>query len=478
MSDESWILRELVRCFEEDGSLAGFASALVNLTHRLVFCEEVTVWSPDGVPLASDVALDAVALRGPSGRAWELLDRRGSLVGVLRVTGCHEDLAQFAEYAGFMLAGCWRLHRATSELSTLRLRASRLERWASSVEPLLDTLTGLSAESEEELLARLSSAWESLTGYELAVLFVDGAWRWSPGGAWEGEALEVARGRLLVIDDLVATRFTALSATCRCFMVVPVGSRGFLFLGHSSPGVWERLECQLVWWTTSFLDTWLSSLGRSRQQQQAARMAALGQLAAGMAHEVNNPLGTILIALRTLQKTSPGPMVEAGVAACKRAQEIVEKLLRYSRSDQGSRTRAFLGQLTSEAVELLALSGLSAEVSVQDEVLVLVCPGDIQQVVVNLVLNARDVSPSVAVRVYREGSFGVVEVLDEGPGVDPALAERVFEPFFTTKDVGKGTGLGLAISRTIAEDHGGSLTLENRPSGGAVGRLRVPCGNA
>jgi len=474
MSDESWILRELVRCFEEDGSITGFSAALVTLVHRLVLCEEVTVWSPDGVPLASDVALDAVALRGPSGRAYELVDRRGALVGVLRVTGLTEDLSLFAEYAGFMLAACWRLHRATSELAALRLRASRLERWASSVEPLLDTLTGLSAESEEELLARLSSAWQSLTSYELAVLYVDGSWRWSPGVSWEAEALEVARGRLLVIDDLSVTRFGVLSSTCRCFMVVPVGSRGFLFLGHPSAGVWERLECQLVWWTTSFLDTWLSSLGRSRQQQQAARMAALGQLAAGMAHEVNNPLGTILIALRTLQKTSPGPMVEAGVAACKRAQEIVEKLLRYSRSDQGSRTRAFLGQLCKEAVELLALSGLRADVSCTEEVLVSVCPGDIQQVVVNLVINARDVSPSVSVRVYKDGASGVVEVLDEGPGVDPALVERVFEPFFTTKEVGKGTGLGLAISRTIAEDHGGTLELLNRPEGGAVGRLRLP----
>ncbi len=476
MSDESWILRELVRCFEEDGSLEGFSASLVTLVHRLVSCDEVTVWGPDGVPLASDLALDAVALRGPSGKEFSLLDRRGTLVGVLRVTGLSEDLALFAEYAGFMLAACWRLHFATSDLSVLRLRAWRLERWASSVEPLLDTLTGLSAESEDELLAQLSSAWQSLTGFELRVLLVDGVWRWSPGPAWEAEALEVARGRLLVMDDLSATRFSELGSTCRCFMVVPVGTRGFLFLGHSSPGVWERLECQLVWWTASFLDTWLSSLGRSQQQQQAARMAALGQLAAGMAHEVNNPLGTILIALRTLQKTAPGPMVEAGVAATKRAQEIVEKLLRYSRSDQGSRSRAFLGQLVADSVELvkLSLTGVEVSVTVSDEVLVMVCPGDIQQVVVNLVLNARDVSPKVEVGVFRDGEFGVIEVRDEGPGVDPALSERVFEPFFTTKEVGKGTGLGLAISRTIATDHGGSLSLENRASGGAVGRLRLP----
>jgi len=233
----------------------------------------------------------------------------------------------------------------------------------------------------------------------------------------------------------------------------------------------------------------ISEERRLREQLiHSERLSAVGQLVAGVAHEINNPLQAVMgLSELLLEGHDSGDQkhdLDQIRVHADRAAKIVRHLLLFARHSALERSVADLNEITRSAVALRSfeLKTLGVELVEQyslDLPLTVVNREEIQQVILNLLMNAEHAviatgQPGVVrVRTGESGACAWVEVSDNGPGVPPAMTSQVFEPFFTTKGVGQGTGLGLSVSLGIAEAHGG--TLELRPSdSGACFRLTIP----
>jgi PAS domain S-box-containing protein len=229
-------------------------------------------------------------------------------------------------------------------------------------------------------------------------------------------------------------------------------------------------------------------LKRRDQLVHTERLSAMGELVAGVAHELNNPLQTIIGSVELMMEEQQDAAARRDLEVVRReaarAGQIVRNLLSFVRRAAPDRRLADLSDIVRSTVQLrqyhLRQRDIALTVEEPDGPLPVVANREeIQQIVLNLVLNAEHAVLStgrggtITVRARRAGANHVVEVADDGPGVDKEVGGRIFEPFFTTKDVGEGTGLGLSISHGIAQAHGG--TLELCPGGpGACFRLTLP----
>jgi two-component system, NtrC family, sensor kinase len=215
---------------------------------------------------------------------------------------------------------------------------------------------------------------------------------------------------------------------------------------------------------------------------QSEKLAGIGRLAAGVAHEINNPLAVILGYTRLLRKKADGALAEdlkVIEEEAVHARDIVEGLLDLSRPLPAGQEQVDLREVCDEVVGRLreATGAGQALIRVEGAGSAPGNPAKLRQVLANLVRNAAEAAGPggrVTVRVEREPSVVRVTVDDTGPGIDEAAAARLFEPFFTTKD--RGTGLGLAVSRAVARAHGGDVVGETLAGGGARFTLRLPRG--
>lgn len=239
---------------------------------------------------------------------------------------------------------------------------------------------------------------------------------------------------------------------------------------------------------------------KSRELVRSERLASVGFLAAGVAHEINNPLGIITghaeISLRQLEKAGQQPAATEAAKALRiiceeafRCKEIIRKLLSLAQPSDDNRRRVSMGQITDNVVSML--SGLS---QYQDrQIVALIEPGDLdvvanegemKQVLLNLAINALEaVQPSVgkvSIVVGRRNGSVQVSVEDNGRGMSPPTLERAFEPFFTERRGSRqGLGLGLSITHAIVESHGGQIAAHSDgPGRGSRFVIRLPAAGA
>ena len=237
------------------------------------------------------------------------------------------------------------------------------------------------------------------------------------------------------------------------------------------------------------------------QLVQSAKMASLGELVAGVAHEINNPLAFVLSHLDTvrrklsqLEPELPAPLSESALVKWQRAherlneigpgldriRELVIKLRTFSRLDEGERKLVSIRDCVESVLTILGhrLRGriqVETEFGSPDQV---DCYASLlNQAIMNLVSNSIDAMAGTGVLRISTGSQGElysIVVTDSGPGIPAALRDRVLEPFFTTKPVGQGTGLGLSITYSIVRKHQGTIELSEPPGGGASIAIRFP----
>ncbi|MDE2510992.1 MAG: response regulator [Elusimicrobia bacterium] len=237
------------------------------------------------------------------------------------------------------------------------------------------------------------------------------------------------------------------------------------------------------------------SLRRNREMQgrlvQSEKLAALGQLAAGVAHEINNPLSSVMgFSQLVIQAGGLSPVQEDDLRSvlreAGRCREIVKGLLQFGRKREPRKERVLLPPLLDATLQLarhpLRLAGVEVVKSIPADLPpIMADPAQLQQVFLNLVTNARQAMEGrsgarLTIAARRDGGSVVLIFSDNGPGISPENLDRIFDPFFTTKPEGQGTGLGLSISHALVAQNGGTLEAASVPGEGAAFTLAFAAG--
>jgi two-component system NtrC family sensor kinase len=231
-----------------------------------------------------------------------------------------------------------------------------------------------------------------------------------------------------------------------------------------------------------------------KQLTQSEKLAALGQFVAGIAHELNNPLQSVLGHLELLRVTGnfPKPIrqqIQTVSREADRAAKIVRNLLVFAGSGRAARRSVSVNALLRRVVSIRQHACRVAHIQIvrhYDEKLPRIKsdPLMLHQVFLNMMVNAEQAIVAagrpgrieITTETAPDGTRILASVRDTGNGIPENVMSRVFEPFYTTKEVGKGTGLGLAIAYGIVHDHGGDITVANDPDGGAIFTVDLPCG--
>lgn len=225
------------------------------------------------------------------------------------------------------------------------------------------------------------------------------------------------------------------------------------------------------------------------QMAEREKMAAIGQMAAGFAHEVGNPLSSISSIVQVLRRRKNGAprdeQLELILTHIRRISDTVHRMSSIARPRAERWAPVDVGQLLDEAVQLIRFDPRARSIHVDYR------PNgkmprtrgvadQLQQVFINLLLNSLDAMPdggTLTVRVQRRRGAITVRIQDTGCGIPSALHHRIFEPFFSSKPAGRGTGLGLTVSRGIVKKHGGTLSFDSTPNVGSAFTVLIPIAN-
>ena len=233
------------------------------------------------------------------------------------------------------------------------------------------------------------------------------------------------------------------------------------------------------------LDTTQRDLDKTMQQAfYSEKMASLGQLTAGIAHEINNPLGGLLNCIKTMEEEPENlelhnryiPLLDKGL---KRIEHIMRQLLNFGRKTPLTYSKVDIDEIIRECFELLAYRlkniTLALDLNLQESYFIDI--EALRQIIINTALNAIQAMPeggSLAVSTNRTYTRIVITVEDTGSGIEPAVMSKIFDPFFTTKEVGEGTGLGLAVTYSLVQQMGGAIEVESAPGKGTTFTISLP----
>ncbi len=229
---------------------------------------------------------------------------------------------------------------------------------------------------------------------------------------------------------------------------------------------------------------------RNRLEQQVAqaeKMSAIGQLAAGIAHEINNPIGGIMNCLynirnKRLPKDREDVYLKSMEDGIQRVQRTVEQLLDFSQQHEPLLMAVDINKLVEDVLSLMSYAVTKNDIHLRKELdpaipKIMLDQHKIGQVFMNMMLNAVQAvkdEGEVAVKTYSDKNWCCIAVADNGGGIPPHILPRIFDPFFTTKDVGKGTGLGLSVSLGIVEKHAGKIDVKSEEGKGTTFTIRLP----
>lgn len=224
-----------------------------------------------------------------------------------------------------------------------------------------------------------------------------------------------------------------------------------------------------------------------QQVVQAEKMSAIGQLAAGIAHEINNPIGGILNCLYNLRrhrlsKEREEEYLKSMEDGIQRVQRTVDQLLDFSQQHEPELMEVDINTLVEEVLSLMSYAFAKNGIALRKDLnptlpRVMLDQHKIGQVVMNILLNAIHAVKGrgeIKVRTFLEDGWCCIDITDSGTGIPSHILPKIFDPFFTTKDVGKGTGLGLAVSLGIVEKHSGKIDVKSREGEGATFIIRLP----
>lgn len=462
-------------------------SSLLNSVRNLIACGWVGIYHPGGALLAAlgDAELQPARLPEVPDRARANLSQvagvhqlaaQGRELLVLRAREpfgpAQADLLQrFMPHLPVCL-DCIRFQDNQSRaLGDEQLRRGELNRLASRLTTTLDLLARLvGCRSLEELVgtAQLSLA-ELIPNFQADI-------------RWRGKSFQQG----LTVSRSQEQHWPLTSGRETCGSLRLASSAG-VALGELDQELMRlfasQFSCLLE--TAELHDNLRLTLDQLRLSQvhlvETSKLAAVGQLAAGVAHELNTPLGAITVGCELVQNylnrdlAKAGERLEAVLAAAHRMQEIIAKLLLYSSYTGASRRAVSLVEVAADT--LLLINHQQAKITLTGSAALKAWanPAEVQQMVRSLVLNAVDSGATrVHLRVEELDGQISLQVQDDGSGMREAVSTRIYEPFFSTKNVGQGSGLGLSTALQLAQQHEGTLTHTTRPGTGSTFTLCLP----
>jgi signal transduction histidine kinase len=414
-----------------------------------------------------------------------------------------------AGHAGNLVAAMLRREAEREALSSSQQALGELTEWSGRLSALLNGARMLAGTLDPDALMReLEDVMNGLFGTHAGCFFrltgkgLEYYHGWPAARIRKDPATVLAKhihehGRSLCLEDIESSRFGPFHDGQKSFLGVPVESQygvaGVLLMG--SLGTLQSDDQEFLYLVGLMLavayrgaDIHWQLKTSQEQLVQAGKLAAVGQLAAGVAHELNTPLGTVLLSLEGAERAlikrpeRVPERLERARRAVEHAQRITSNLLVFSRNEAGDYQLLDFADLVSSTIEAIrgtpAFAGVRVESNLQATGQVRGSAVELGQLLMQLANNAAEATAQESDRVMRVSTKFTenqvfLAVSDNGTGIDSEVASRMFEPFFTTKPVGHGTGLGLSTCREIAGRHGGQLEFKPQPKG-SLFVLRLP----